>query len=92
MSKKPKHDQTANVVKPDGSNEVVRPQGDTWTLEELQALVEGYIEVKYLPDDQIAIFNEEGRIKGMAPNPLASTMACVSLVGPVVFGHRSILR
>ncbi len=43
----------------------------TNTLEECQKLVDGPIEVVALMPDVLLILNEEGRIRGLAPNPFA---------------------
>ena len=51
------------------------------TLENLQQLVGGYIETLTLPGNVVAIFNEEGRLKGM---PFNFSVQGVSLVGPVI--------
>lgn len=55
------------------------------TLEALQAAVDGYIEaVTLIPDKAVMIVNEEGLLRGMAPNPIASAVANTQIVGPAV--------
>ena len=55
------------------------------TLEALQAAVDGYIEaVTLIPDKAVMIVNEEGRLRGMTPNPIASVVANTQIVGPAV--------
>ncbi len=55
------------------------------TLEALQAAVDGYIEaVTLIPGKAVMIVNEEGLLRGMAPNPIASTVANTQIVGPAV--------
>ena len=55
------------------------------TLEALQAAVDGYIEsVTLIPDKAVMIVNEEGRLRGMTPNPIASAVANTQIVGPAV--------
>lgn len=55
------------------------------TLEALQTAVDGYIEsVTLIPDKAVMIVNEEGRLRGMAPNPIASAAANVPIVGPAI--------
>lgn len=55
------------------------------TLEALQAAVDGYIEsVTLIPDKAVMIVNEEGLLRGMTPNPIASAVANTQIVGPAV--------
>jgi len=55
------------------------------TLEALQKEVEGYIETLTIaPDKAVMIVNEEGRIRGMAPNPIASGYTGIGIVGPAL--------
>ena len=51
------------------------------TLEALQALVGGYIEAVPLARDAVILVNEEGKLRGMAPNVMYFDEV---LVGPVV--------
>lgn len=55
------------------------------TLEALQAEVDGYIEsVTLIPNKAVMIVNEEGRLRGMAPNPIASAAANTQIVGTAI--------
>ena len=55
------------------------------TLETLQAEVDGYIEsVTLIPDKAVMIVNEEGLLRGMAPNPIASAAANTQIVGTAI--------
>ena len=55
------------------------------TLEALQAAVNGYIEtIGIVPGEAVMIVNEEGRLRGMAPNPIASAFAGIDIVGPAL--------
>ncbi len=55
------------------------------TLEALQAAVDGYIEtVTLVPGRAVMIVNEEGLLRGMAPNPAASMIAGNKIVGPAL--------
>lgn len=55
------------------------------TLEALQAAVDGYIEaVTLIPGKAVMIVNEEGLLRGMAQNPIASNVANTQIVGPAV--------
>lgn len=55
------------------------------TLEALQSVVDGYIEVVTLvPGKAVMIVNEEGLLRGMAPNTIASAVANTQIVGSAV--------
>ena len=55
------------------------------TLEALQAAVDGYIEtVRLVPGRAVMIVNEEGLLREMAPNAIASLAAGTQIVGPAL--------
>lgn len=55
------------------------------TLESLQEIVDGYIEsVTLLQGKATMIVNEEGLLRGMPGNTLASLVAGISIVGPAL--------
>ena len=55
------------------------------TLEALQAAVDGYIEtIGIVPGEAVMIVNEEGRLRDMTPNPIASAFAGIDIVGPAL--------
>lgn len=82
----------ATLIKADGTQTVVRPKagiGKTFTLEETQAYVDGYIEHIHLGDGKIVVVNEEGRIMGLKPNARASLVTGYNLVGDVLICDNS---
>lgn len=66
---------SAILIKTDGRMRGVRPaNGGDFSLEELQGLVEGYIQIIDIAPDVIMVVNEEG--KGvLEPNPAATVIA-----------------
>ena len=54
------------------------------TLEEAQEIVEGWVEMVTLPNGDQMLVNEEGRLKGLPVNPVASQLAGKLLVGNAV--------
>jgi len=44
------------------------------TLKEMQDCVEGYIEFVWLKDGKILVVNEDGKIKGLEPNHVATAI------------------
>lgn len=55
------------------------------TLEALQAAVGGYIEaVTLVPGKAVMIVNEEGLLRGMTPNSIASAVANTQIVGTAI--------
>jgi len=62
----------------------VKSDGDS--LPDLQAMVEGYIELAISPQGEDVYFNEEGRFhEEFYPNLVASYETQIPLVGPAVF-------
>jgi len=80
----------ALVIEPSGEVRTVDlPAGDNDRLTAVKELVGGWVEVVAVPPGAHAYVNEEGRIYGLADNPVASRLAGVALVGPaVVLGNR----
>jgi len=56
----------------------------SFSLEELQEAVGGYIERVVLPDGRPMYINEEGRCKGLPVNFLATKLAGIMIVGDVL--------
>lgn len=50
------------------------PVGGAFTLQELQTLVGGYIEVVTTVDGGLMVLDEEGKLKGKPVNPVASAL------------------
>jgi len=75
------------VILPDGSTSNV----PFTTFAEIQALVGGYVEVVHLSPGRVALVNEDGRPLGLPPNPEASRIAGVSLVGTVVLAPSTVI-
>jgi hypothetical protein len=72
------------VIRTDGTREELEDRPPT--LEEMQEVVGGYIEVvaSAQDPDEILIVNEEGRLKDLPVNELASLVAQRVIVGDVV--------
>lgn len=59
----------ATIYKAHGEIIYTSPKnGKDFQLEEMQAVVNGYIEVVYLDDGLIMVVNEEGKLNGLAIN------------------------
>jgi len=67
----------------DGIQEHARPKnGKDFTLKEAQAYVDGYVEVVHLDiPGMILLVNEDGLLKGLRRNRVASIMAGTNIVG-----------
>lgn len=80
------------IINPDGSTKICTPKdGETWTLDEVQDLIDGIVDVLYLNDTTVAFFDEEGAVKGLPKNLDASHYAGITLLGTVAFGPRDVL-
>lgn len=94
---------SAKIVTPEGRVQVVVPKdGKKFTLEEMQKIVGGYIEVVRPPGQMGAVMvcNEDGKLEGLPANSLASQMWCEGaekgsprendgIVGTVLLCHES---
>lgn len=56
------------------ATEIIPINDQTFTLEELQEYVGGYIEILYLHHNQVLVVNEEGRLRKLPYNQQASDM------------------
>ncbi len=66
----------AILIKPNGTKSWVRPaNGKEFELEEIQALVGGYIEIISLNESEVMVVNEEGKLLGLPINRKASQKA-----------------
>lgn len=83
----------AKLIKDDGTEEIVCPKnGKSFSLDELQGYVEGYIEAVALPDNLTMWCNEEGKFDPKTmyrPNEKASRILADAggIPGDVVMGN-----
>lgn len=82
----------AIVVKPDHI-ELRCPKDTYFTIEELQESVEGYFTfAKPVTDDCFTVVNEEGKLKGLRPNPLAQKVFGLDIVGNALIVPKGIFE
>ena len=63
----------AQIIKSNGETKTVEPKNGTdFKLEELQAIVGGYVQIAYLRDDEIMVMDDEGKLKEKDLNLQAS--------------------
>ena len=63
----------ATILRVDGDSEEVQPRnGIDFSLEELQKIVGGYIEIVKVSNRQIMVVDNEGKLKGKPVNLMAS--------------------
>jgi hypothetical protein len=70
----------AQWIKTSGEVIEVHPKNDgkVFTIEELKGFVDGFIECVFLNDKQVLVVNEEGKLKGMPYNPVATEVYCMA--------------
>lgn len=73
-----------------GGAKDVQAKGPTWTLEEVQALVGGYVTIINVPNPQhIMLVDEDGDPKGLPFNEGATALVGSRIVGPaLIIGRR----
>lgn len=62
------------IHKTDGTKVYVSPDAKTYSLEELQRVVGGYIEIVRLTAEVMMIVNEEGKVNGLPVNENATKL------------------
>ena len=89
MSKATKSQVQGTLVKIDGTHEDIVREGDSWKLKDLQKLVGGYVELIPLPSGgKVMLADEEGMLKHLKTNELATTYAGRPIVGDVIIIQR----
>jgi len=64
------------LIRVDGTEEDYLPaNGKEFTLEEMQGVVGGYIEIIGLNQGRVMVLNEEGKLEGLLKNTKATEMA-----------------
>lgn len=75
----------AQIIKTTGEVTEVEPaKGKYFSLEEMQIIVGGYIEVVRISNNEIMIVNEEGKLDNLPINKKATEIA--SIPGDVIVG------
>lgn len=70
------------------SYEQVKPKGETFSLEELQKFVGGYIEILYAAQGELCIVvNEEGKINHLPLNVIATRLYNILTATGTPFGY-----
>lgn len=83
----------AILIGTDGIITPIEPKNKrNFSLRELQDYVEGYIEIIRLPNHNIMVVNEEGRLRRLKVNPHASLVAQQAIVGNAVLCNDSQIK
>lgn len=87
MTKNNSDEKKAHVVMTSGVTLAVEPKNGTdFSLEELQKIVGGYIEVLRLGSEQIMVLNEEGKLYGLGVNDKATVLAVTAGYADIIVG------
>lgn len=82
----------AKIIKANGLIRDITPAGDTFTLEELQEIVGGYIELAWLPHGMVLVVNEEGKLKNLPVNVVATELYKADvIVGDVLLCNEKLI-
>ena len=63
----------ALIITPNYEVTPIEPENGKFTLEQLQSIVEGYIEVVHIGEKELMVVNEEGLLRNMEVNDVATT-------------------
>ena len=63
----------ALIITPNYEVTPIEPENGKFTLELLHSIVDGYIEIVHIGNDELMVVNEEGRLRGMEVNDVATT-------------------
>ena len=85
------------IIFVDGREKFIEPKNGTdFSLEELQTIVGGYIEIVPLGDNRIMVVNEEGHLQNLPTNLVASFITAqfgiFDIVGNVLVCHSSMVK
>lgn len=84
----------ATIIDPSGTVVEATPThaNGKWDFSDFQSLVGGYVEVVRLDKSKVALVNEEGLLIGLPPNPTASALLGIPVVGTVVVVSAKAIR
>lgn len=74
---------------------LIKPEGKTWTYEEMQELVGGYFEIVAAPNHPgwVLVINEEGKLKGLPFNKNATDLYQYEpIVGDVLLTMKELIK
>ena len=86
MPRSPAEPLVATIIDPSGAVVEATPAhaNGKWAFSDFQSLVGGYVEVVRLDRTKVALVNEDGLSLGLPPNPAASALLGIPVVGTVV--------
>jgi len=84
----------ATIIDPTGTVVEATPAhaNGKWAFSDFQSLVGGYVEVVRLDRTKVALVNEDGLSLGLPPNPAASAVLGIPVVGTVVVVSAKAIR
>lgn len=83
----------SKTIKSTGEETEITPKnGKYFSLEEMQEYVDGWIEMIWLPNNQVMIVNEEGLLNNLPLNAKASKICEYQVVGNVVICSRDMIK
>jgi hypothetical protein len=81
------------VLRTDGTIKILMPDNGTdFQLAELQKVVEGYIELIHFSPHYFMVVNEEGLLKKLPLNNLASSLRGYAIYGNVLLCDKSMIK
>jgi len=85
----------AKLIRANGEVVEIEPKDkDSFTLDEMQGYVNGWIEVVYLASGDVMVVNEEGKLDGLPINEKATELygSIDTIVGDVMIINRNQIK
>lgn len=85
----------AKLIRANGEVVEIEPKDkDSFTLDEMQGYVNGWIEVVYLASGDVMVVNEEGKLNGLPINEKATELygSIDTIVGDVMIINRNQIK
>lgn len=82
-----KNKATGTLITPTGEVKELVFSKKMVTLKEMQDCVDGYIEFVWLKDNKILVVNEDGKIKGLLDNPIATNLIRENGINDYIVGN-----
>lgn len=82
----------ALIITPNYEVTPIEPENGKFTLEQLQSIVEGYIEIVHIGEKELMVVNEEGLLRNMKVNDVATTYLNIRKLTILLFSMENFFK